>query len=801
MTEQLDFPLEESAASDVVVMNGRCTLRAEGEQRVVLVAGLPVHHYDVSDAVAASYAMVLLADCGYATQCEIARAFGCTERTVRRHQKRYEDGGMTALATKSGWRSGRRRIAGRRLRTIARLRAAGLNNCEIARRLGVTENAVRKQVGSSAAPIQEQLPLPDAVSSASSNATVDVGDGATSVAPETQAVASNESEDTAPSSPPLESTAGATHDDHVPAALNLDIDPMDRSWDRLLACLGLLDDAAPMFENAAAVPGAAVLCAVPLLAASGVFAAGHKMYGEIGPAFYGLRTTLLTLLFMALWRIKRPEALKEHDPQSLGRVLGLDRAPEVKTIRRKLSRLASYHKAEELGRELARLRVEARGQMMGFLYVDGHVRVYHGKRTIPKTHVARMRLALPATSDYWINDQAGDPLFVMTAEANAGMVKMLPEVLAQIRELVGDRHVTIVFDRGGWSPALFKQMIKDGFGILTYRKGKCRRIAAHRFELCTARIDGKKVEYRLHDQGARFLNGKLRLRQVTRLTDDGHQTQVLTTQWSLPAIEVAYRMFERWRQENFFKYMREEFLLDALVDYAVEPDDPTRTVPNPKRKALDKKIRDARARVAKLEQAYGAAAVDNEEGRRPTMRGFKIAHAKLGKELRAAKDHVADLVARRRSVPKRVEVRDRTDGAVVKLSTERKHLTNIIKMLAYQAESDLLAFLSSHYARASDEGRTLLHELFRSSADIEITGAELRVTVCPLSSPHRTNAVQALCDTLTATETVFPGTTLKMQFAVHQRPQVGMAFPGPRSSPDAEVAAGPGQKPDISREG
>ena len=63
-----------------------------------------------------------------------------------------------------------------------------------------------------------------------------------------------------------------------------------------------------------------------------------------------------------------------------------------------------------------------------------------------------MRLSMPATTDYWVNDQVGDPLLVITAEANAGMVKMLPEVLAQVRVIVGDRRVTVVFDRGGWSP-------------------------------------------------------------------------------------------------------------------------------------------------------------------------------------------------------------------------------------------------------------------------------------------------------------------------------------------------------------
>ena len=265
---------------------------------------------------------------------------------------------------------------------------------------------------------------------------------------------------------------------------------------------------------------------------------------------------------------------------------------------------------------------------------------------------------------------------------------------------------------------------------------------------------------------------------------------MLTTQWSLPDIEVAYRMFERWRQENFFKYLREEFLLDALVDYRVEPDDPTRTVPNPERHALDMQIRDARAEVTKLEQAYGAAAVDNPEGRRPTMRGFKIAYGKLGKKLRAARDHLADLIARRRSLPQRVEVRDVRADAVVKLATaERKHLSNVIKMLAYQAESDLLAFLRPHYSRNDDEGRTLLHELFNRAADIEVTETQLRVTFCPLSSPHRTLAVQTLCETLNESETIFPGTSLTMRFSIKPPLQVGMAFPGPRPGSSAPAAA------------
>jgi hypothetical protein len=571
--------------------------------------------------------------------------------------------------------------------------------------------------------------------------------------------------------------------------MSLDRDASDRTFDRQLAYLGLLDDAAPLFREGSSVPGVGVLLALPCVIESGLFQISRKLYGEIGPAFYGLRTMLLTLVLMALLRIKRPEQLKERDPAAFGRVLGLDRAPEVKTLRRQLTRLAAHRCAEQLGAELARLRVDQRGDLMGFLYVDGHVRAYHGERAISSNaYVPRRHLAMPASTDYWINDRSGDPLLVLTGEVDGALTKALPRLLREVRELVGGRQVTIVFDRGGWSPKLFATMIKDGFDVLTYRKGRSRRINERRFIRRRAEFDGRRVDYLLHDQPVRFLNGKLRLRQVTRLCDDGHQTQVITSRWDLRDIEVAYRMFERWRQENFFKYMREEFLLDALVDYRIEPEDPTRTIPNPERRALDKEIRAARADLAGLEREYGAAAADNTEQRRPTMRGFKIAHGKLGKQLHAARAHVARLFKRRRDVLKRVEVRDLSERAVVKLATERKHLTDIIKMIAYQAESDLLALLRPHYARADQEGRTLLHELFATAGDIRVSDSELQVTLAPLSSPHRTHAAQALCEKLDQTASTFPGSRLRIRFAVRPPPRIGLAFPGSPGEPSTATA-------------
>ncbi len=104
---------------------------------------------------------------------------------------------------------------------------------------------------------------------------------------------------------------------------------------------------------------------------------------------------LLSFGLMALVRIKRTEGLTNHAPGEFGRVLGLDRAPEMKTARRTLTEWAGRGRALEFSRAFAeRWAPDA----LGYLYIDGHVRPYHARtHTLPKTHVSRRRLCRPAT--------------------------------------------------------------------------------------------------------------------------------------------------------------------------------------------------------------------------------------------------------------------------------------------------------------------------------------------------------------------------------------------------------------------
>ena len=364
---------------------------------------------------------------------------------------------------------------------------------------------------------------------------------------------------------------------------------------------------------------------------------------------------------------------------------------------------------------------------------------------------------------------------------NAKLTQVLEPVLADVRRLVGDeRRMTVIFDRGGFSPKLFARLIDAGFDVITYRKGKVKKLASRRFALQKQKIDGVWREYTICDRSrvrvgtlptektqtrkrrkAKAKKRYLWMREVRVLRDDGRQTPIFTNRQDLSAVMVAYRIFSRWRQENYFKYMAEEFALDALVEYGAEDVPETTDCRNPQWLRLTRRLKEARAEIKRLESELGKEAEANAEAARPTMRGFKIAHAELREQLHKAQAKVEHLLRKRKQIPARIPARDRK-----MLKTEKKLIADTIKMAAYQVETQLLGMLQDQYARADQEGRTLLHAAFQSPARLEVADGELKVTIAAQSSAHRTAALSALCEQLDALALPFPGTHLRLRLAV-----------------------------------
>src|SRR5258706_5005671 len=185
------------------------------------------------------------------------------------------------------------------------------------------------------------------------------------------------------------------------------------------------------------------------------------------------------MVFLALTGEPRAEGATRVPAAALGRVLGLDRAPEVKTIRRKLGELAAAGKAAELVMALARRHAAARPEALGFLHADGHARAYYGTRQVQKTHIPRLKLPPPATMETWVTDQHGDPVFMVVAEPSGSLAGGLQRLLPDLRKVIGEgRRVTVCFDRGGWSPAPLPDILAAGVGLVTLLQGARPALAA-----------------------------------------------------------------------------------------------------------------------------------------------------------------------------------------------------------------------------------------------------------------------------------------------------------------------------------
>jgi transposase-like protein len=717
MPTQLHLPVQPAGAREI---NAVVAIVERDEQVAYFASGVPVFIHRADDPVGRRVAAGQLIELGLARQEELSTALHVHRSTLfRQHRKLQAHGVLGVIDGKGGPRGPHRFTADKRQRA-AELLDAGASIRHAAAQVGVTEGTIRHAL--------------------------------------------RRGELRRPSTPPAPVLGPRIRSEQAASAAGGVA--VQRHTERALARLGQLTEAAPRFVAAEAVRAGGALLALPAVLTLGLLDAGQQVYGALKHGFYGLQATLLCLTFMALLRIRPPEQLQGQPPGELGLLLGLDRAPEVKTLRRKLAELAARRQATPFSQRLAERWVRDQADAVGLLYVDGHVRPYHGTtHTLPEAYVTRRRLCMPATTDLWVQQQDAQPLFVVTAPANDDLLAMLrTQILPEVRRLVGERRVTLCFDREGWSPKFFRECHPHGFDVLTYRRGPYPAWRRAAFRPITAAVDGREVRYTLAERDVAVLPG-FRMREVRRLCDGGHQTAIVTTRRDLPSVVVAYRMFERWTQENFFRYMRQHFALDALLTYAVEPADPDRTVPNPARKALRKQLAEARATLTALEQAYGHAARQNPEGRRPTMRGFKIAHGNLGQQIRAQERKCDALKARIAALPERVPIKAvLNEEEIVRLAPEAKHLTDTIKMVAYRAETALVRCLAPHYAKTEDEGRALIREMLSSSADIIPEAHHLRIRLHSLANPRSNQALAHVCATLNALQLQYPGTTLTLMY-------------------------------------
>jgi hypothetical protein len=551
----------------------------------------------------------------------------------------------------------------------------------------------------------------------------------------------------------------------------------------MAAAVGQMESAPPQFAAAQDIPRGGLLLAVPALLAMGLLRDSLEMYA-LPRGFYGLSSILLLLAMMALGRVKSIEQLRYVAPGEMGNLLGLDRVPEVRTLREKLQVLcAQKGRAAQWNAELAKQWMGLDPKAEPMFYVDGHVRVYHGEvAQLPRHYVARQKLYLRATVDYWINAFDGQPFFYVNQEIDHGLVQALandivpwleehapisPEHQQRMDHDALTPRFTIVFDREGYSPDLFEALQKRRIAVLSYHRYPGDDWEAREFQSQSVTLpNGESVQMKLAERGTRLPKG-LWIREVRKLTISGEQISLVSTHGRLEAGALAVSLFARWSQENFFRYMRQNYALDRLVEIGAEDISDTEVAVNPAWQVLNREVRKQHEALKRARAQFAATNLTEPVSDAATMR-FALAQGQQQETIEERQRQLEEVKTKRKTTPHHIPVKDLPeDVRFTRLLPERKHFIDTIKMISYRAETSMVGILREKMSRA-DDARALLRQICDTECDLapDLAANTLTVTLHHLTQAAHDQALRHLCDQLNETETIFPDTQLRLLFKV-----------------------------------
>ena len=696
---------------------------------------------------------------GACKQADIIKAFGVSKSSVLRSVSKYREAGIDGFYKPRRTR-GAPVMTPQVIQQAQQLFEEGRSKAEVARELKIPYETLRKAID------QGRVALPE-------------------LPPDHNGV--GPSDPSSPASPVPSDKSTRSHQDRA-AGEEMGV-ACTRPIERVLASLGKLPGGAPMqFESCRDVSYGGVLCAIPALAENGLFRHLQTTF----PTLTGYYTTLhviLLLAYMALCRIRAVEQLQYESPGELGKLMGLDRVPEVRCLRQKLKQLSQGKddKAAEIWAGLlSKDWMDDEPELAGTLYVDGHVRLYHGKLTeLPRRYVTRQRLCLRGTTDYWVNDALGQPFFSIERPIDHGMLEaiendVVPRLLKDVpdqpteEQLEADPYRSrflLIFDREGYSPSFFRRMWQEHrVACITYHKFPKQDWPTAEFsEVTTTMPNGEPVTMKLAERGSLVgAQDRIWMREVRKLTSGGHQTSLISTAYGREALQDAVALFSRWCQENFFRYMMEHFAIDALSEYRTEEIPETnRPVVNPAWRDLNRQSRSAKGKLTQR-QARFAALTLRPEADETKAAEWEKQKAKLREEIEQFEHQVNSLKEQMNSTPEHLEWDQfPEDAKFERLAPSRKRLTDTVKLVAYRAETAMSGILREALRR-QDDSRSLLRDLFRSDADI-IPNCDTKVLdihIHTLANPRSNRAIQQLLDHLNATESTFPGTEFRLHYSI-----------------------------------
>jgi len=323
----------------------------------------------------------------------------------------------------------------------------------------------------------------------------------------------------------------------------------------------------------------------------------------------------------------------------------------------------------------------------------------------------------------------------------------------------------LLFDREGYSPDFFEEMfLNHRIACITYKKYPGDDWPESKFkEEEVVFKNGEKIAMKLAEEYL-DISRHFWVREIRKLSENGHrhQTAILCTNYKADRGEIATGMFQRWSQENFFKYMMENFGIDRLIEYETQPISDTARVVNPEHRAVEKEIRKRREKLKNLHAEFGEMTLDIDEPAR--VMKYEAQMAELREQISSKEKVVNELKEQKKATPKHITIAQLSDNEnFSQLATEKKHFIDTIKMIAYRAETVMANIIRPHMAR-KDEARSVVKQIFKTETNLipDEQNKRLIVELHNLTSEYSDQLANILCQELNQARAIFPGTDMEI---------------------------------------
>jgi len=475
--------------------------------------------------------------------------------------------------------------------------------------------------------------------------------------------------------------------------------------------------------------------------------------GKIGQVVQQRLRVVIDAVVLALGLGQRcVEGVRRLQTPTAGVLLRAHNAPSESWTRRVLKQCvekmsAFWLQMSMMQRYLQRARQQ--DQTAAVFYIDNHMRPYTGKRTIRKGWRMQDKRVRPGTSDYYVHDEDGRPLFRYDVPSNDSLTAWLQPVILMLRAALGkQKRLLVAFDRAGAFPEQMKKLRDGNIEFVTYERRPYPLLSSSAFdEQVVVRSDSNKEPevIGIHESRNKNLGkGRGRVRRIALKMPDGHQVNLVAVSQE-PKERLIEVMLGRWVQENAFKHGNERWGINQLDRRKVNPYAPDTVIPNPARRRLDHALRlarqregDARRRLARL------AATDPKR-------------AKVENDLAESLTMQQQLESQRPHVPNKAPLHEtELAGKLVYHPGEYKTLLDTIRIASANAESELAAALAPHLRRPR-EAKKALANLFAAPGNVRVNARSITVTLTPAGTPDELHAFEELFRAVNRWPLVLPG--------------------------------------------